>query len=159
MPDHANSAPLIRTDRWAVSLPQDPGTGPSMRIFGVVMLVGFGILGGLSLLTWRRTGVSWRLYAGYILLGVGTVVFLWSVVAPRSLPPIYRAWMALGQGMGTIVSTVLLSLLYYVVVTPVGLLMRVTGTDPVERRVTRGDGSYWTIHDKPASAADYEHMA
>ncbi|MDQ6888356.1 MAG: SxtJ family membrane protein [Gemmatimonadota bacterium] len=159
MSDHANSAPLIRTDRWASSLAQDSGKGPSMRIFGVVMLVGFGVLGGLSLLTWRRTGAPWRLVAGYILVGLGGAIFLWSLVAPRSLPPVYRAWMALGQGMGTVVSTVLLGVLYYVVVTPVGLLMRVTGTDPVERRVTRGDGSYWKVHDKPDAAADYEHMA
>lgn len=159
MHDRTDVSPLLVDDRWASVLPPRPDTPPSMRVFGIVMLVGFGVLGGLLLWGWSRSGGAWRLYGGSLLVSLGLLVFLWSLVAPRSLPPIYRAWMRFGQGLGTIVSTILLGLAYYLVVTPVGLLMRLTGTDPLQRTVQREARSYWHSHAPPRPPSDYEHMS
>ena len=136
-----------------------PEKPPSMRVFGLVMLIGFGLLGGLALWSWRETGSTWRVVVGTILVSLAVVIFLWSLVAPRSLPPVYRAWMAFGQGIGHVVSTVLLSVLYFVVFTIVGVLMRMSGTDPLERKLSRGAGSYWRKHAPPSTPADYAHLS
>ncbi|HUF28140.1 MAG TPA: SxtJ family membrane protein [Gemmatimonadaceae bacterium] len=152
-------SPLIQRDRWASAIPAKAVKPPSMRIFGLIMLIGFGILGGLLLWSWSRTGSQFRLGAGSALVGVGVLLFLWSLLSPGTLPPVYHAWMKFGMGIGTVVSTVLLSVMYFVVVMPVGLLMRLTGTDPLERRLSRGPGSYWRAHAAPGGPDDYTHMS
>lgn len=159
MAERSDVAPLVMSDRWSGTLNAPVEKPPSMRIFGLVMLVGFGLLGGLALWSWRETGVTWRLVVGATLVALGTVIFLWSLVSPRTLPPVYRGWMSFGQGIGTIVSTILLSVLYFVVFTIVGLLMRVSGTDPLERRIARGPGTYWRKHAPPSAPADYAHLS
>ncbi len=130
-----------------------------MRIFGVVLLVGFGILGGLALWSYGSGGAEWRRVVGWTLISLGTIVFLWSLVSPRTLPPVYRAWMKFGQAIGTVVSSVLLSVLYFVVFFLVGRLMRLTGTDPLDRTVRRGAGTYWRKHAGRSAPADYAHMS
>ena len=130
-----------------------------MRLFGIVLLVGFGILGGIALWSWREAGSTWRLLLGSVLVAVGAIVFLWSLISPRTLPPVYRGWMRFGQAIGNVVSTVLLSALYFVVFTIVGRLMRVFGTDPLDRRVDRGAATYWRRHAPPSAPADYLHLS
>ena len=159
MQSRSDVSPLLVKDRWASALPPAPEKAPSMRIFGLVMLVGFGVLGGLLLLGWSRSGGTWRLWGGALLVSLGLLVFLWSLVAPRSLPPVYRAWMRFGQGLGTVVSTILLTVAYYVVVTPVGLIMRLTGTDPLQRALDAKARSYWQPHAPPRPPSEYEHMS
>ena len=162
MQTSSDVSPLLAKDRWARVLEQPAAKPPSMRVFGLIMLVGFGILGGLLLLGWHRAGQpagSWRFVIGAVLVSAGALLFVWSLIAPGSLPPVYRGWMAFGQKLGTIVSTVLLTAAYFLVVTPVGLLMRLTGTDPLERRIERGKGSYWQDHAGPRSADGYTHMS
>ena len=159
MTDRTDCAPLVAEDRWAPAVSPQAQKPPSMRAFGVIMVVGFGILGGLSLWSWRRTGADWRLVLAVALLAVGVVIFIWSLVSPRSLPPVHRAWMRFGQTIGTVVSTILLTALYVVAVAPIGWLMRLTGTDPIDRRVLRGEGTYWKRHGPLDAPADYSHMS
>lgn len=150
-------SPLIATDRWSAALPAPQAKDPSMRLFGLAMLLGFGGLG--TLFAWTADGPGAKRTAGLAMIGIGLVFVLWSLAAPRSLLPVYRGWMRFGEGLGTVVSTVLLALLYYLVVTPVGWVMRLSGTDPLDRRVARGEGSYWRAHPKPAAPEDYAHMS
>ena len=159
MAERSDVAPLIQSDRWSTVLSVSPEKPPSMRVFGLVMLIGFGLLGGFAFWSGRDTGSTWRLVVGTILLSIAVIIFLWSLVAPRTLPPVYRGWMAFGQGIGNVVSTVLLSVLYFVVFTIVGGLMRLSGTDPLDRKVARGSGSYWRKHAPPSTPADYAHLS
>ena len=130
-----------------------------MRVFGVVMLVGFGVFAALSWWTSRRGGAEWRAALAMVLAALGAGLFVWSLVAPRQLQPVYRGWMAFGQGLGAIVSGALLTIVYYLVVTPVGWLMRATGTDPLSR-ASRGAGeSYWVAHPARPERDDYTHLS
>ena len=153
------TAPLIIADRWATALEPRTEKPPSMRVFGLIMLVGFGVLGGLLLWSWTRNAGAWRLTLGSTLVTLGAVVCLWALVSPRTVTPVYHGWMRFGLGLGTVVSTVLLSLLYFIVITPVGALMRLTGTDPLERKLDAAAASYWTTHARPAGPDDYVHMS
>jgi hypothetical protein len=53
------------------------------------------------------------------------------------------------------VSHLLLLVVYYLVLTPIGLLMRLIGYDPLQRRFDRSAQSYWTPHDPAADDARY----
>lgn len=130
-----------------------------MRVFGIVMLVGFGGLGTLAFLAHRRSDSASWLAVAAALWTVAGVLFLWSLVSPRTLPPVYRGWMRFGQAIGAVMSTLLLGLIYFAVVTPVGLLMRLTGTDPLDRRPRPGPGSYWKDHAPPAAPESYRHLS
>jgi hypothetical protein len=150
-------SPLLRGDRWSDALPSRAAKEPSMRAFGAVMLGGFGGLGLLDWLGWRKTGDDWRLALAGALWAVAGAVFLWSLVSPRTLPPVYRAWMRFGEALGAVTSTLMLSILYYLVVTPVGLLMRATGTDPLDRR--GGRATYWKERPPRGDAESYRHLS
>ncbi len=74
---------------------------------------------------------------------------------PRAMKPIYVTWMALAMPIGWVVSHLLLLGVYYVVLTPIGLLMRLFGYDPMQRQFDRTATTYWTPHDPETEAARY----
>jgi hypothetical protein len=88
---------------------------------------------------------------------------LWAVAAagiagylrPGLLRPVYLLWMALAYPIGWTVSHVLLLAVYYLVVSPIGWIMRLVGYDPLDRRFDQSVESYWTPHDPSAEAARY----
>jgi hypothetical protein len=129
-----------------------------MVVFGIVMLIGFGLLGGLLYWSWRAGGGDWRRTLAAILWTIGGITFLWGLASPRTLRPISHLWIAFGERLGTIVSTVMLSILYFFVMTTVGLLMRLTGTDPLERRPAPARSGYWRAM-PPAARTHFEHMS
>jgi hypothetical protein len=159
MAERSQVAPLVAGDRWSGAIAGHTEKSPSMRVFGLVLLIGFGLLGGLALWSHRAGGGEWRRTVGLVLIALGTIVFVWSVISPSTLPPVYRAWMRFGQRLGTIVSSVLFVVLYFIVFTVVGGLMRLFGTDPLDRVVTRGAGSYWRKHAPRSAPGDYAHMS
>jgi Saxitoxin biosynthesis operon protein SxtJ len=153
----ADVSPLLPGDCWSSALPAKPEKAPSMRVFGLVMLGGFGVLGTLAFLNARRGGSEVWMGIAVAFWTVAGVLFLWSLASPRTLPPVYRAWMRFGQAIGGVMSTVLLTVLYFAVVTPVGLLMRAFGTDPIARRGKAA--SYWRPHPPRGDAESYRHLS
>lgn len=72
--------------------------------------------------------------------------------APRMMEPVYRLWMRLAEALGWINTRILLILIFYLVVTPLGLLMRLFGRAPLD--MARRD-SYWT--DPPKNSYGDRH--
>ncbi|HYC59063.1 MAG TPA: SxtJ family membrane protein [Thermoanaerobaculia bacterium] len=85
------------------------------------------------------------------LVSIAAVLSLLSAIAPSLLHPVYRGWMRFGEALGWINTRVILTLVFFLVVTPIGLLMRLFGRSPMEP-ARRGD-SYWTDVD-PHSYGD-----
>ena len=106
-----------------------------LRQFG--FLVG-GIFGAIGLwpMVWRHQGP--RQWA----LALAIALVLPALVAPRVLAPVHRAWMALGEVLAWINTRIILGVVYYGVVTPIGLVMRLTGRDPMRRQFDRAAESY-----------------
>jgi hypothetical protein len=128
-------------------------TGPrDLRKFGLT--VG-GVFAFLGLVLWLRHKPAWPWFCAPAapLIGLGLV---W----PQALRWVYVGWMALAFTLGAIVSTVLLTVFFCVVITPVGLLARVLGRDFLSRKLEANAASYWLP--RPASAskqkADYERQ-
>ena len=65
------------------------------------------------------------------------------MMAPRSLLPIYVIATAISLPIGFVISYVVLGVLFYLVLTPFGLVFRLLGRDPLERRFDKASRSYW----------------
>jgi hypothetical protein len=110
-------------------------TPRQLRDFGLLVGGIFGVI-GLWPLLWRQQ--SPRLWA----LTLAVVLVLPALVAPRVLAPAYRAWMKLAEVLAWINTRIVLGVVFYGVVTPIGLVMRLAGRDPMRRRFDQAGESY-----------------
>jgi hypothetical protein len=121
--------------------------GSSDRSFGLVMAAFFAVVAVLPLLHRPASSVRWWALA----LAVGFLAL--ALVRSKALYPLNRLWQKLGLLLSKTVSPVVLGLLFYAIVTPVGLLMRAFGTDPL--RLRRGKvASYWIVREPPGPAPE-----
>ena len=79
-----------------------------------------------------------------LLLGAGALGALLLALRPGWRGPVMRAWLRVAGPVGVAVNAVLLTIVYLLVLTPVGLVMRALGKDPLARRWEPGAASYWT---------------
>lgn len=106
------------------------------RNFGLI--VGAMLVAIAALQLWRgRTQVAEGLAAA------GAVLIVAGALAPSLLVLPNRWWRRIGHLLGWINTRILLSLLFWLVLTPVGLVMRLAGKDPLDRR---GHGSVWKAY-------------
>ncbi len=90
-----------------------------------------------ALSLWRSHLLRAELFAG-----IGAMLVLLALLAPSWAIPFHVAWMKFAAVLGYINSRIILSLMYYGVMAPIGVILRLTGRDPLHRR--RGaSGSYW----------------
>jgi len=100
----------------------------------------------------------WNLYRGRLMVvailatiaGVLTLIGLFVPVAARAF---HRFWMGIAAVLGYVNSRILLSLLYYGLFTPVGLVRRLLGKDPMKRRGP-GESSYWVMREYTRQTKD-----
>ncbi len=116
----------------------------SERGFGIVFAVVFAIIGVWPLLD----GGPIRLWA---LAGAG--VFLAAgLFLPVVLRPLNRLWFLFGMALHKVMSPLVMALLFYLTVTPIALIMRIVGKDPLNRRFDPRAKSYW-VERHPAGPA------
>jgi hypothetical protein len=100
----------------------------------------------------------WRSGALHIAAGIWIVAAIIVPVyylVPRWRKPIYLAWMYATYPIGWIISHLVLAITYYLVFTSVGLLMRLFGRDPMERRFNRNATTYWIERDPVCNTDRY----
>ena len=120
-------------DRAAARLSAGPATR-ELRSFA--LSVG-AVLAALGVLAYWRGGLR----AGAVLGGVGTALMAVGLVAPGRLGGVHRAWMALALAISKVTTPVFMGIVYFGVLTPIGLAMRL-----VRRRwlgPPRGAPTYW----------------
>ena len=106
------------------------------REFG---LIAGGVFVALSL---------WWLYRGkfhsvsQITLGLGSILLMFGLIFPRALVWPNRAWMALAEALSFVSTRVILAIVFFLVVTPIGFIKRMFGWDPLHRR-GEPRASYW----------------
>lgn len=79
-----------------------------------------------------------------------TVLWTWALIAPASLNPVYRGWMRFGLLLSSIMTPLIMGILFYLLFSPVALVMRIIGRDPLHRRFDENAVSYRVNSDKPA---------
>jgi hypothetical protein len=81
---------------------------------------------------------------------VAAVLGGWGLIAPQSLRPVYHGWMKFGLLLSKITTPIILGVVYFGVMLPIGLLMRLRGKDPMARKFDTGAKSYRvTSHNAP----------
>jgi hypothetical protein len=115
----------------------------------------FGISLGVVCLLWAGI-LWWRGHGAAVpwLLGAAPVLVLLALVAPFALRPIHFVWMPVARGIARVFTWLLLTLAYYLVFTPFGIVMRMLGKDPLQRRFEPEAATYWEArNDGPFEAA------
>jgi hypothetical protein len=120
---------------------RDAPTPSDLRTFALSVGGVFVAIG--ALLYWRGRSV-----AGAVLVGVGGALVSGGLIAPAHLGPVYRAWMALALAVSRVTTPVFMGVVYFGVVTPIALVMRLFGRRVLAR--PRGAPTYWI--DRPAEA-------
>jgi len=120
--------------------------GSSDRSFGFVFAGFFELVAFWPLLA----GQGVRLWAA----GIGVGFALIAVLRPALLAAPNRLWMRIGILLGKIVSPIALGVLFYAVFTPVGIVLRIMGKDPLRLTRDRAAESYWLRRDPPGPPPD-----
>ncbi len=113
-----------------------------LRQFGITISTVLGLLGVLLFLRQKD-------YYFYFFIFCGTFLFL-GLVAPTLLKPIQKIWMSLAIIIGWFVTRVILTVLFYLVATPIGILARMFGKAFLDTKFDRTAHSYWIVRE-PAS--------
>ena len=114
---------------------------PSHRSFGVLFVAVFALVGSY---VWWRGG---SLHPWWFGLSASTLLV--TLVAPGLLAPLNRAWMRLASILNTIVSPIVLGIMFFGVFAPIGIVMRLAGRDAMRRRLDPGARTYWQERDPP----------
>jgi len=112
----------------------DPGAD-GLRKFGLTLFMASIVAAGV--LFWRGHPML-----SIACVAVGGLVLLVSLLSVRLALPLYRGWMGIALVAGSVMSTVMLAVVYFGVVTPLALLMRLTGRDRLRLRLV-DTSSYW----------------
>jgi polyferredoxin len=120
--------------------------GSSDRAFGLVFAAVFLIIAAWPVI--RASPPRWW-------AGAAAVAFaLVALTRPSLLAWLNRWWMKLGLLLGRIVSPIALGLLFYGVITPIGIVMRLAGKDPLLLKRDSAAASYWRHRDPPGPRPD-----
>lgn len=122
------------------------------REFGLIVGGMFVLLGG------------WWIYrskfgtASHIVLPIGALLIICGLLWPRALVLPSRAWMLFGEGLSFVTTRIILALVFFLIVTPIGVLKRLSGWDPLSRRAGRSE-SYWKPYsERQRDPRHYEKM-
>jgi hypothetical protein len=134
---------IIEDIRKISSTPKD------LREFGLTVGAVFGILSAIFI--WREK--SYWIYTCI----ASAVLILPALLIPCMLKPAHKTWMTLAILMGSVVTPIVLGVLFFVAITPFGLLMKITGKDLLDLKFEKDKPSYWKPKQtRKFSPEDYE---
>jgi len=107
-----------------------------LREFGL-MMAGFlaTIFGVIIPLLRRHESPSW-------IWAIALFFVTFALVAPNLLNPIYHVWMRFGLAWGWVETRIILGMVFYIMMLPMGLVMRLLGNDPMQRALQKREASY-----------------
>lgn len=116
--------------------PKRPATSKELRQFGLLVGGAFLAIGVITLLRHRPVMVSGAFG------GLGAVLVLVGLAMPKALARVYAGWMGFAVLLSKVTTPIFMGVIYFVVLTPVGLVMRVIGKHPLG--APRGDSEWVT---------------
>ena len=116
---------------------------PSNRNFGLVFFVFFLIIG-----LWPLLGTNeiryWSIFFSIIF-------FLLGITNSKLLNPLNKIWFNFGMLLGKMISPLVMGIIFFLVVTPIGVIMRVFGKDILSLKYNKKNKSYWIEKNGPKS--------
>lgn len=104
-------------------------SGAEGRRFGLT--VGAAFVALAAVVWWRGRGLL-----SIALLAIGSLLLFAGLVVPGRLGPVFRAWMGLAHLLSRVTAPIVLGVIFFTVVTPVGLLARLLGASPLRRHAS-----------------------
>jgi hypothetical protein len=124
-------------------------TPRALRKFGLMVGGVFLVLG--ALMVWRHRAAGWPF------VSVGAVLVVLGGVMPTALKWVHTLWMIFALMLGWVVTRVLLTIVFYLVVTPVGMIQRLSGKSGIEVAFRDANvASYWQTRTNRFMPEDYE---
>ncbi len=76
---------------------------------------------------------------------LGAVFIAWALIAPSYIKHLYKVWMTIAMFIGSIINRIVLSIAFFGVLLPIGLIMRLTGKTPIQSDLDKDAESYRVI--------------
>ncbi len=116
-----------------------------LRVVAGVLLV---LVTLLTAIKYLLRGLPQGAPIGPILVAIAAVTFLVALLWPRPLGPAFRCWMVIARAIGWFNARLLLSVLFYLVFTPIGLIMRLIKRDALHRDFNSSKNSFWILKEE-----------
>jgi len=113
-----------------------------IRKFGFIAFPFFGILCAVGI--WQQKPVPIYLFGFLSCLGLGFILI------PGILKPVYLGWLKIAHFIGQVITTMMLAIAYYAVITPAALMKRLLGGRPLPLSHDPDASTYWVSREEPA---------
>lgn len=110
------------------------------RKFGITIGIFLLIIGSIF---WLKSIESYN-----YLLTIGGCILGFGLLIPIILRPIFIIWMSFAAVMGFVMTRVILSLIFYLIFSPVSITLKIIGKELLQEKIDPGLKSYWIIRDK-----------
>ncbi|MFA5156202.1 MAG: SxtJ family membrane protein [Candidatus Omnitrophota bacterium] len=123
----------------------------ALRKFAFTLGSAFLIFALLAALRHKHSSLPAALLAAFF--------FIFGQILPKALKPVYVAWMRLALILNWMNTRLLLIIVFYLLITPIAVIMRAFGKDPLDRQIDRAKLSYWIAKSaKQQQALNYERQ-
>ena len=120
-----------------------------LRLFAALELIFFAIVGWFVAFRYSSP------LAAIAISAIGAAIGVMGLLAPRAIRPVYVVWMAAALPIGWLVSHAAMAGIFFLVITPIGLMMRACGRDPMQRRFDPSARTYWKERAESRETRDY----
>jgi len=115
-------------------------TREQLRDFGLTMALILSIIALVTVTNQNNLSPVWLLLVMFF--------GLMGILAPSFLRPIEKAWIKLGIMMGMVVTPIVMGILFFGLITPIGIILRIMGKDILNQTIQKDAKSYWIKSDK-----------
>ena len=119
---------------------------PTNRNFGIVFFIVFLLIGLFPLIQNKEPRV-WSLVISIIFLILG-------ILNSKILTPLNNLWIKFGELLGKIIAPIVMGVVYFIILTPISLLVRIFGKDLLGLKYSKNLNSYWIKRKKKIGTMD-----
>ena len=113
-------------------------TNKELRQFGLVVGGVFSVIGLWPVVFRAESPRLWAMILGGLLIALGAMV-------PQALKQVHHGWMKIGHLLGSINTRIILGIIYYFLITPMGIVMRLMGKDSMHRALRENVDTYRVV--------------
>ena len=116
------------------------------RSFGILFFIVFLILS-----LWPLTKNS---ELNIYLLFIAIIFLVLGLINSKILSPLNRAWIKFGESLGRIIAPIVMAIVYFIILTPISLIVRIFGKDLISLKFKKDLNSYWIKRNKDLGTMD-----
>lgn len=113
-------------------------TNKELRQFGLIVGGVFSVIGLWPVVFRAESPRLWAIISGSLLIALGAMV-------PQTLKQVHHGWMKIGHLLGSINTRIILGIIYYLLITPMGIVMRLMGKDSMHRAIRQNVDTYRVV--------------